>query len=399
VLGKRLGVYQIESLLGAGGMGRVYLARHVLLNRPCALKVLDPERAARDPDYLARFLEEGKAAAGLVHPNIITVHAIGDTEGHHFLEMEYLSGGSLTRWIARERTLNPVAATTIALRIAEGLAVAHDAGIVHRDLKPDNVMMSHDGVPKIADFGLAKTVETKAGPVVGTPKYMAPELFFSEEACPATDVYALGVSYYQMLSGRVPYDATTISDLIEQVTNEPSPDLTGILPGLADCVRSMMARRREDRPSDGTEATALLTDALRAVRDVDSLLHDAFSDAQHIEWHRDGDRWRLSLRLPSGRSQAVFVERTPSDADQPLLIIYSLCAPAEAGFYEHALRLNAAVPHGALAIRDVEGQPSFVMVDTYPLATVDIEGVRRSVTEVARRADAVEKLLTGEDRN
>ena len=101
MLGKRLGVYQIESLLGAGGMGRVYLARHVLLNRPCALKVLDPERAGSDPGYVTRFVGEGKAAAGLVHPNIITVHAIGDAERHYFLEMEYLSGGSLTSWTAR----------------------------------------------------------------------------------------------------------------------------------------------------------------------------------------------------------------------------------------------------------------------------------------------------------
>ena len=399
MIGKRLGVYQIESLLGAGGMGRVYLARHALLSRPCALKVLDPARAESDPEYVVRFQEEGKAAAGLVHPNIITVHAIGEADGHHFLEMEFLSGGSLTRRIASARALRPVAATTIALRIAEGLAVAHAAGIVHRDLKPDNVMMSHDGVPKIADFGLAKTLETRQGPVVGTPRYMAPELFFSEAACPATDVYALGASYYQMLRGTVPFMATTISDLIDKVTQEPPPDLDGLPPRLAACIEAMMAKQREDRPADGGEAAALLADALRAVRDVDSLLHDAFSDAQHIEWDREDSRWQLRLELPGGRTQMVYVEQSPEAADQPLLIIYSLSAPAEEGFYEHALRLNASVSHGALAIHDVAGKPCFVMVDTYPLATVDIEGVRRSVNEVALRADEVEKLLTDDDRH
>ena len=401
--GTRLGVYEIDSLLGSGGMGSVYLARHALLQRPCALKVLHPDRAEHDSEYLRHFREEGKAAAGLVHPNIITVHAIGEERGYHFLEMEYLPGGSLSDLIDRERGLTPVRATTLAVRVAGGLAAAHARNIIHRDLKPDNIMISQRGVPKITDFGLAKQVEEQPGQVApgvaGTPAYMAPELFAGQPACPATDVYALGVTYYRLLAGGLPHHATTLADLIDAVlTRRPEP-IPGLPASMADCLDAMLAKRRENRPADAAEALAMLSEALRTARDVDALLHEAFSDEQGIEWTREDGSWRLRLRFAGGRGQTVILEQSASGARPALLMIYSICGPARPEFHEQALRLNSEIPHGALAIREVNGAACFVMVDTYPLATVDVEAVRRSVIEVAERADAVENLLTGQDHH
>ncbi len=160
LIGRRLHVYQCETLLGRGGMGRVYLAYHCDLHRKCALKILSPRSAADDVDYTKRFMLEGRSAAALVHPNIVTTHAIGKSEGYHFLEMEFVAGRSLQQLIQDEGRLTPVRATALAARIAEGLSAAHTERIIHRDLKPDNVLLTHHGIPKIADFGLAKRIHT-----------------------------------------------------------------------------------------------------------------------------------------------------------------------------------------------------------------------------------------------
>ena len=148
LLGRSLDLYSIRSLLGIGAMGWVYLAKHRRLQRSCALKILSPKRLAEDPQYVGRFLDEGRAAAALIHPNIVTVHAIGEANNFYFLEMEFVAGRSLRMLIDEEGPLSPERATAITLRIAQGLAAAHKAGILHRDLKPDNVLLTHQRVPK-----------------------------------------------------------------------------------------------------------------------------------------------------------------------------------------------------------------------------------------------------------
>src|SRR5271155_442291 len=195
LIGTQLHVYRCEALLGRGAMGRVYLAHHEDLGRNCALKVLAPRVWQRDIEYGKRFVSEGRTAAALVHPNIVTTHAIGESRGYRFLEMEFVPGRSLQELIEHEQRLLPVHAMLLILRIADGLAAAHQKGIIHRDLKPDNVLVSVQSVPKIADFGLAKRVwseRDEAELLVGTPHYMAPELFNGEPATAASDVYALG---------------------------------------------------------------------------------------------------------------------------------------------------------------------------------------------------------------
>lgn len=407
LIGRELHVYRCISQIGRGGMGRVYLAEHTILERKCALKILSPRAAAIDVDYTSRFMHEAKAAAALVHPNIVTTHAIGEADGFHFIEMEFVAGRSLQQLIDDEGRLTPVRATALTARIAEGLAAAHRAQIVHRDLKPDNVLMTHHGIPKIADFGLAKRIHAPDDDtdqyLVGTPNFMAPELFHGEQATPASDVYALGVTYYLLLTGRFPYAGGTLKALMKAVNEKPPANARDLCPDIplemAECLSLLMAKAPENRPQDAIEAAQLLHAVAGPVRDIESLLSEAFAGTTGVEWTRSEKRYRLQLTLPDGRSQVLFIEPSDHAAVERLILIYSKCCPAQPEYYEEALRLNSEVSHGALALRQIDGEECFVMIDTYPRSTVDPEEIRRSVLEIAFRADAVEKLLTGLDQN
>ncbi len=406
LIGAELDVYHCESLLGSGGMGRVYLARHKDLHRRCALKVLSPRQATKDTDYITRFLQEGQAAAALNHPNIVTTHAVGKADKFHFLEMEFVAGRSLQQLIDDEGQLTPIRSTSLTAKVSEGLAAAHREGIIHRDLKPDNILLTHHGVPKITDFGLAKRVLADdtgpaSEPLCGTPNYMAPELLRGEKASPCSDVYALGVCYFQMLTGRLPFVANSLRELLKLVATQSVPRVRDTCPAvsleMAECLNLLMAQSPANRPQDAIEASQLLQAVLGQVKDLESLLREAFRDESGIHWSRNGEAYRLELQLSTGRHQTLFVEPSEHAAAERLLIIYSICCKAQPEYYEQALRLNSEMPHGGLAIRESDGESKFVVIDTYPRATVDAEEIRRSVLEIAMRADAVEKLLTGLD--
>ena len=406
LIGKQIGVYTCDALLGAGAMGRVYLARHRDLHRKCALKILPPSLVSRDPAYVARFMNEGQAAASLNHPNIVTIHAIGKERDYHFLEMEFVAGRSLRELVEDEGPQTPVRATALTLRIAEGLAAAHAAGILHRDLKPDNVMLTHQGVPKITDFGLAKRVVVNPSArhiqeFVGTPPFMAPELFEHHPATTASDVYSLGVCYFYLLTGQLPFQADNLSDLIQSVIHDPLPSFRSfhrsIPMEMAECATMLLAKAAQNRPQSGIEAAQLLEAVLGQVEDIESLLQKAFANHPDIRWKREGERYRIDLTFSSGRHQTAFVEPSEHAAADRLLKISSVCCPALSVYFEPALRLNSEILHGALAIAEIDSEAAFVMIDNYPLSTVDPEEIRRSVLEVAHRADAIEKLLTGLD--
>ena len=404
--GQTVDIYECQQLLGRGGMGVVYLARNRKLHRQCALKVLSPRRVSNSVDYIQRFENEGRAAAALVHTNVVTTHAIGKSGNHHFLEMEFVSGRSLQQEIDASGPIGPLRSTQMAVGIADGLSVAHRLGIVHRDLKPDNVLVTPAGYPKIADFGLAKQIHSASlGPanLAGTPHFMAPELFDGAEATPASDVFALGVCYYLMLTGQHPFEGETISSLMSSILTGEYQSVRRRTPGIpldvAECVSLMLAPSPENRPRDGAAISQLLQAVLGASRDLDTLSYEAFNDIPSITYESTDQDVRIQLRLPNGRHQTVYLQNSDHRAGDRLLNIYSICCEACPDFYENALRLNAVVLHGGLSIKDINQQPCFVMVDTFPRATVSAEEIRRSVIEVGSRADEIERLLTGSDVN
>jgi serine/threonine-protein kinase len=387
-------------------MGRVYLALHDDLQRHCALKILSPRRGVCDADYVARFLQEGQAAAALIHPNIVTLHAVGQMAGTHFLEMEYIPGRSLQQLIREEGPLPADRALRLTTMVADGLAAAHRAGIVHRDVKPDNVMVTKSGIAKIGDFGLAKRVlatgdEPLANVICGTPNYMAPELFQGQAATPASDVYALGLCLFQLLIGKVPWREVSLAELVRCGRTETVPDIRELRPELslelAECVALMTAAAPDRRPVDAAAASLLLHAVLGLERDLESLLIEAFANDRSVSWDRNGEKYCVVRQLPGHRKQTVFLEPTQHAADERILLLYSTCCPAIPDFYEQALLQNAVVMHASLAIREIDGQKMFVVINAYPRSTVAPEEIRRSVLEIAVQADLVEQRLTAQD--
>jgi eukaryotic-like serine/threonine-protein kinase len=406
VVGQSLGKYHIDSFLGAGAMGRVYLAHHLDLQRNCALKILLPQRASQDADYVHRFFDEGRAAAQLVHPNIVTVHALGQVEHLYFLEMEYVPGRSLGHILTDEQRLEPILAASIAMHVADGLAVAHSEGIVHRDLKPDNILMSLRGVPKITDFGLCKRIDQAPGNgqtrLAGTPHFMAPELFRGLPPTPASDIYALGVTLYLAAAGRLPYDHDTVVGLAAQVVDEPLVPVRTLNPRipleLAECVALFLDKAPENRPQDGLAASALLKACIGKSRDLRGMVAEAFQGHPTATVRADDDDFEIEIALPNARRQRVLVSRIDRHSVEAFVRVSSLCGRATQTLYEAALKMNGDMAHGGIGLREIGGEWWFEVSDTYPRMTVDPEEIRHSVYEVAALADSIERLLSSEDR-
>ncbi len=227
--------YKILHKLGGGGMGVVYKAQDLTLDRFVALKFLPPHVAEQEADR-KRFLQEAKAASALDHPNICTIHEIGESDdGQLFIAMAFYKGETVKKKIERG-PLSLTEALDIGWQTAQGLAKAHESGIVHRDIKPANIMVTDDGVVKIVDFGLAKIVDgsgiTKSGMILGTVAYMAPEQVLGEAVDRRADIWALGVGLYQTLTAQLPFKGEYEQALAYAITNEDSQPLTALRAGL-----------------------------------------------------------------------------------------------------------------------------------------------------------------------
>jgi serine/threonine protein kinase len=265
--GRRIGPYQILNLIGAGGMGEVYLAEDTTLGRRVALKLL-PARFTKDTDRVLRFEMEARAASALNHPNIVTIHQIGQIDGTHFIVTEFIEGQTLRRRIKNAPMPLPEV-LDVANQVALALGSAHAAGIVHRDIKPENVIQRPDGLVKVLDFGLAKLSEelvpvgdenaprvgihTESGVVMGTTRYMSPEQARGQRLDARTDIFSLGVVLYEMVSGCPPFAGATASDVLAAILKEEPPPLShysaAVPAELERIVRKTLAKELNERYS------------------------------------------------------------------------------------------------------------------------------------------------------
>ena len=365
--------YELLAILGRGGMGIVYLARQLRLNRPCALKmILAGEHAG--PDAVARFLKEAETVARLRHPHIVQIHSMGDHDGRPYLELEYLEGGSLARKL-QGRPLPAREAAGLVEALTHAVHEAHRQGIVHRDLKPGNVLLTADGVPKVGDFGLAKSLTVESGltlsdSTLGTPGYMAPEQAAGHAKLvgPLADVYALGAILYDLATGRPPFRAATPLETLEQARSlEPVPPcrLQPSLPRDLETICLKCLRKEPDRRYASAEA---LGDDLRRFLAGEPILARAVP-----AWER---AWKWTRRRPVPAALGAAL----------LLAIVALLAQGVWSYRRIGLALDAARAHGEAAERarvDEEVQRRAAVA-----AQLDAERARAEAVREKNKAEA-----------
>lgn len=307
LLGQSLGGCLVDACIGRGGMGAIYRARHLALNKDVVLKVL-PKKLAENPRTVERFLREAQAAARLEHPSIVAVHNVGSEAGLHYIVMQFVDGQDLAELILQKKRFAPEEACRIVLRVAEGLVVAHRNGIIHRDIKAENILVTQQGEVKIADFGLAKDLDsdvklTSEGQIIGTPLYMAPEIGRVSQIDGRVDLYSLGVTFYFMVSGQQPFAAFNTLDVLSGRAHEQIKPLADLCPDLphevTDIVERLMKRDRDQRYGTAEE---LVDDLLTLV--------EGHSDGRRASSAGDSSGRVKSLgRKSSGRLAAVGIHR------------------------------------------------------------------------------------------
>ncbi len=277
--GSRLGPYEIVGLLGAGGMGEVYRAQDPRLHRELAIKVL-PAALAADPERLRRFRREATAAAALNHPNICTIHEIGDAEGRAYIAMEYVAGATLRESLTTG-PLQPLRVVSIGLQIADALDAAHSKHIVHRDLKSANIILTTREQIKILDFGLAKQLlldqadigattlsgATEGGVVLGTLAYMPPEQALGRPVDHRSDLFAVGVVLYELLTGRLPFAGDTAPQVLDAILHQTPPSITSVNPEVPRDLVLLVGRLLEKEPAARYQTAEELRLDLQRIQD------------------------------------------------------------------------------------------------------------------------------------
>jgi serine/threonine-protein kinase len=260
------GRYSLERELGRGGMGVVYLAREVRLDRPVAIKLLPPSATA-DPKLRERFLREARTAAKLSHPNIIPIHAVEEIGGFVFFAMAYVDGETLTERVRRRGPMAPSEAARVLRDVAWALAYAHGQGVIHRDVKPDNILLEQaTGRVLVADFGIAGVVAEAgglvAGEIIGTPEFMSPEQALGEAVDARSDLYSLGVVGFFAFSGTLPFEAEKATDVLAKQVTEPAPPLATASPGVPRRLAQAIDRCLAKDPAERPDSTATLAEQL-----------------------------------------------------------------------------------------------------------------------------------------
>lgn len=250
ILGQKLGPYYVSDKLGRGGMGAVYLAKDIALDRQAALKVLLPAYAD-DPEFVARFQREARASAKLNHPNIVQIYGVDIESDPAYMAMEYVDGETLDARLRRDGRMKWQTALSVVSQVAAALSCAHGAGIIHRDIKPANVLIDRSNRVKVADFGIAKVLGsntrlTSTQHTVGSPCYMSPEQCGMGEVTPASDLFSLGILLYELLSDDLPFKGESGLAVMRQITTEDLPAIDQVVPGLppviGEFLRGLTAR-------------------------------------------------------------------------------------------------------------------------------------------------------------
>ena len=305
--GRRLGGYQLVKRIGSGGMGEVYRAVQIALGRPVAIKILSPE-LTEDRTFVERFMTEAQAAGKLNHPNVAQVHEVGDSDGIYYYSMEYLPGGSVQDKVRGGRNLPVEEAAKVVLQAARALDYAEKQGIIHCDIKPDNLMLTEDGEVRLTDLGIARTVASRTdkvkqeGGVLGSPHYMAPEQARGEPIDHRVDIYALGATFYRLLSGRTPFTGKSAREIMEKQVYEDPPGLRSLDPSIPQAVCLIINTMMKKRPDKRYQT------AREAIVDLEHFLEDI---AGPTEPERTSRRSRVSRRgrqkSGAGRTVAIVV--------------------------------------------------------------------------------------------
>ena len=322
LIGRVLKHYKVESLLGRGGMGVVYKAVDIRLQRPVALKMLPPNVVA-NPDRRTRFLREAQTAAALNHPAIAQVYDIDEADGGIFIAMEFIDGKTVSRLIA-DGELDILGAVEIARQVAEGLAKAHEAGVLHRDIKSDNIMVTKDGRAKLLDFGLAKLLEpataapetpgvpdrtltrdhgrTMPGAVMGTISYMSPEQARGRDLDPRSDIFSLGIVLYEMATGELPFKGETPIDTMHAIAYEEARPVTVIRRNLPPHLHLILSRCLRKKPEDRyPDARSLTADLKRLEQDLETGARRSLGPGERLKAWAE----RLVASIPFGNKGLV----------------------------------------------------------------------------------------------
>ena len=388
------GRYVIERELGVGGMATVYAARHLLTERPCAIKILSAQYA-QDPVLRERFVREARHAQRIAHPNVIEIFDQGDLDdGTPFLVMELLEGHSLADVIEAEGRMPAARALPIAIEMTRALARAHDFDVIHRDLKPENVFILPGDHVKLLDFGIARCAQdarlTNLGDVFGTPEYMAPERGSSIDAGPAADLYAFGVMLFEMLTGQLPFQAKDPATWLIKHLREIPPHLRALLPAAPEpldrLIFELMAKDPADRPIDAHRVQAALIDVCLLLDIAAPIEPDGEASPLSTSQRSAQDPWRRRLGLFERMLARAFPGGAPADATHTLDVVREHLAEIE------RLRAAAFIEQQRLEAVEYEGREGRLRLGrAMDALTVDAsktrEAARNQRAQVAKLAE------------
>jgi serine/threonine protein kinase len=401
--------YRLEERLGVGGMGTVYRARHLLIDRPVAIKVLN-RLFVEDEAARTRFRREARAAGRLQHPNAVTVTDFGESQdGYVYLVMELLEGRTLRDVLAKEAPLDVARSVALMLQISAAVAAAHEAGIIHRDLKPANIfIVQHPEVPavvKVLDFGIAKLASellddedsltlTQVGAMIGTPRYMSPEQCDGAELTPASDVYSLGCILYEMLTGTVPFSGATPLAIAVRQTSEiprsPREFVSSIPAALEQVVMHTLEKRPEDRPANA----ASFREELLATADRLGLEHAAITSSPNMAALRS-----VATESPSGRliiDISRLRETVATNSDPEMTAIRSGVALRDADGHDTRANVAAArepFPRISLSLTGSDRAKKRFKVIAIVVAAVLLVGITLAVRARFAAAPAPDPLV------